>query len=97
MPLLPDVPALILETIAAYAQQGCMPDDMPIDRAHALTNTFAVAFLESIFRGGQMIDPATTAIPDDIMFAGRVAPASPVLVNELRRGAAVCSRERGRS
>ena len=68
VPLLPDVPALITDTIAAYAQEGCMPDDMPIDRAHALTNTFAVAFLESIFRGGQMIDPATTAIPDDITF-----------------------------
>jgi predicted dienelactone hydrolase len=71
VPLLPDVPPLIIETIASFAEQGCMPGDMPIDRAQALTNTFAVAFLESIFRGGQMIDPATTAIPDDVTFQAK--------------------------
>ena len=41
---------------------------MDIDRAFELTNTFAIAFLDSVFRGGEMIDPTTTAIPDDVIF-----------------------------
>ncbi len=69
VPLLPDVPPLILDTINAYAEQGCAPDDMPIERAHELQNTFAIAFLESVFRGGEMIDPAAVSIPDDVIYA----------------------------
>ena len=69
MPLLADVPPLILDTIDAYAEEGCSPGDMPIDRAHELPNTFAIAFLDSVFRGGEMIDPAAVAIPDDVIYA----------------------------
>ena len=38
---------------------------MPTDRVKELTNTFAVSFLDSIFRGGEMITPTNTEIPDD--------------------------------
>jgi predicted dienelactone hydrolase len=69
VPLLPNVPAIVLDTISSFAEQGCAPGDMPIDRAKDLTNTFAISFLESIFRGGTMIDPTVTAIPDDVTFA----------------------------
>lgn len=68
VPLLPDVPELILDTIDSFAEEGCTPDDMPIERVKELTNTFAIAFLDSIFDGGTMIDPSTTAIPDDVTF-----------------------------
>ena len=69
VPLLADVPPLILDTINAYAEEGCSPGDMPIDRAHELRNTFAIAFLDSVFRGGEMIDPAAVTIPDDVIYA----------------------------
>jgi hypothetical protein len=36
-----------------------------------LTNTFAITFLDSIFRDGTMIDPATSAIPDDVNFMSK--------------------------
>ena len=65
VPLLPNVPPLILDTINAYGAEGCSPGDMPIERAHDLQNTLAVTFLDSVFRGGEMIDPAVVAIPDD--------------------------------
>lgn len=66
--LRPGVPQLILDTIDVYAEEGCTPADMPIERVKELTNTFAITFLDSIFRGGTMIDPAVTAIPDDVTF-----------------------------
>ncbi len=44
---------------------------MPSSRVHELTNTLAVSFLGSIFRGGTMIDPATTVIPDDVIFMSK--------------------------
>ncbi len=69
VPLLADVPPLIIDTINAYAVEGCSPGDMPIDRAHELKNTFAITFLESMFRGGEMIDPSVVAIPDDVIYA----------------------------
>ena len=37
-------------------------------RVKALTNTFAVSFLESVFRGGEMITDQTNVIPDDVIF-----------------------------
>ena len=54
--------------VASQASQGCGEGIMDIDRAFDLTNTFAVAFLDSVFRGGEMIDPESTAIPDDVVF-----------------------------
>ncbi len=66
VPNLTEVPQVVIDTINEIAQQGCLPGDMPIDRAKELTNTFAVQFLESVLRGGPPIDP-TTRFPDDVI------------------------------
>jgi hypothetical protein len=44
---------------------------MDIERAKDLTNTFAINFLESVFRGGELITDVNTAIPDDVIFMAR--------------------------
>lgn len=54
--------------LKSQASSGCGEGIMDIDRAQDLTNTYAISFLESIFRGGEMIDPETTEIPDDVVF-----------------------------
>ena len=64
-------PDLIVETVDEYGAESCAPDVMPSERVHDLTNTFAVAFLESQFRDAEFIDPATTTIPDDVVFMSR--------------------------
>jgi predicted dienelactone hydrolase len=66
LPTLADVPQVVIDTITSFGEEGCLPGDMPIDRAKELTNTFAVQFLESVFRAGPPIDP-TTLFPDDVI------------------------------
>lgn len=66
LPTLADVPQVVIDTITSFGEEGCSPGDMPIDRAKELTNTFAVQFLESVFRAGPPIDP-TTLFPDDVI------------------------------
>lgn len=66
LPTLSDVPQVVTDTIAAFGEEGCSPGDMPIGRAKELTNSFAVQFLESVFRGGPAIDPVTV-FPDDVV------------------------------
>jgi len=66
LPTLAGVPQAVFDTINASAEEGCSPGDMPIDRAKELTITFAVQFLESVFRNGPVIDP-TTLFPDDVI------------------------------
>ena len=70
-PTLPSVSQAVLDAIESQADQGCSPGDMNITRAHALINTFAISFLDSIFAGGEMIDAATTTIPDDVVFLAK--------------------------
>ncbi len=53
------------------AKEGCGDGIMDIRRAQDLTNTFAITFLDSVFRGAPMIDPATTAIPDDVVLMSK--------------------------
>ena len=57
--------------LTSQAASGCGEGIMDIDRAQDLTNTFAISFLESIFRDGEMIDAATTEIPDDVVFMAK--------------------------
>lgn len=72
LPTLPTpVPPELLELLDSYAEQGCGDGLMDIERAKALTNTFAISFLESVFRSGDMIDTETTEIPDDVLFQSR--------------------------
>ena len=61
-------PDLIVQTVDDFGAESCAPDVMPSERAHDLTNTFTVAFLDSVFRDGEMIDRETTEIPDDVVF-----------------------------
>ena len=68
LPTLPDVPEVVIETIEASAAEGCTEGDMPIERAQAITNTFATTFLESVFRGGDPIDPLTVDEQGDVVY-----------------------------
>ena len=68
---LPDTTEDVAELIDSYAQAGCLPEQMPHERAKALTNTFSVVFLNSVLRGGEMIPEETNAIPDDVVFAAK--------------------------
>lgn len=67
-PTLDEPTPIVLETIETMSVEGCSPDDMAIERVQELTNTFAVAFLESVFRDGEMIDPGLVDLPVDIVF-----------------------------
>ena len=67
----PDLQTLTRPLLESQAAQGCGDGIMDIRRAQDLTNTFAITFLDSIFRGEAMIDPATTAIPDDVIFMSK--------------------------
>ena len=64
----PDANALVVGVITEMSVEGCSPDDMPIERVKELTNTFAVTFLESVFRGGEMFTAENTALPDDVIY-----------------------------
>ncbi|MDG0978008.1 alpha/beta hydrolase family protein [Ilumatobacter sp.] len=68
VPTLPDVPQLFIDFIDDYAEEGCEPDDMPIERAQAITNTFAVAFLNEVFKGGEMIQIDEVDEQTDLVF-----------------------------
>ena len=70
-PTLPDVNELVLQTIEQSAAEGCSAGDMPISRAQELTNTFAISFLDSIFKGGEMIEPDAYALPDDVNYQAK--------------------------
>ena len=41
---------------------------MPIERAQAITNTFAVAFLDETFKGGEMIKIDEVDEQTDLVF-----------------------------
>jgi dienelactone hydrolase len=66
-----DLQALTRPLLESQAAQGCGEGIMEIDRAGDLANTFAITFLDSIFRGTPMIDPATTELPDDVIFMSK--------------------------
>lgn len=59
---------LVVDVITEMSVEGCSADDMAIERVKELTNTFAVAFLESVFRDGEMITAETNTLPDDILY-----------------------------
>lgn len=61
----------VIEIIDSFAEQGCSDGDMPIERVKDITNTFAVTFLDSIFKGGEMLTAENTEMPDDVIFATR--------------------------
>lgn len=66
IPSLPAPNPLLVQVVEERAVAGCSADDMPIERAKGLTNTFAVSFLNSVFQGAAMPQPDTHIIPDDV-------------------------------
>ena len=71
LPSLPEVSDAVLQALEPQAAEGCAPGDMAIPRAQELTNTFAISFLDSIFKGGEMIDPNAYDLPDDINYMAK--------------------------
>jgi len=63
--------AIVVETIEAQAVEGCSPGDMASDRVQDLTNTFAVTFLDSVFRDAEMFTPESFAIPGDVNYLAK--------------------------
>ena len=61
----------VRETIESFAEAGCAAGDMPADRVQELTNTFALRFLDSVFAGGAMVDPADVVGIDDIIYSAK--------------------------
>ncbi|WP_041298087.1 alpha/beta hydrolase family protein [Ilumatobacter coccineus] len=70
-PTLENPTQAVLDTIEESAAEGCSEGDMPIERVKDITNTFAVSFLDSIFRDGEMVTDDNTEIPDDVIFAAK--------------------------
>ena len=66
-----DANPLVVETIVTMSEEGCADDDMPIERAKELTNTFAVTFLDSVFGDGEMFSADTHELPGDVIFAAK--------------------------
>ena len=55
LPTLEAPAQIVVDAFEARTEAGCDADDMAIERAQAITNTFAVSFLNSIFRGSTTI------------------------------------------
>ncbi|MGB3737472.1 MAG: dienelactone hydrolase family protein [Ilumatobacter sp.] len=66
-PMLENPTQAVLDIIDEFALAGCSEGDMATERVKEITNTFAVSFLDSIFRDGEMITPENTEIPDDVI------------------------------
>lgn len=68
LPTLGDVPAAVTDTIEAFAAEGCSEGDIDDRRAAEITNSYAVQFLDQVFRDGPVIDSTP---PDDVLFLSR--------------------------
>jgi predicted dienelactone hydrolase len=55
LPTLEAPAQIVIDLLEARTDAGCDADDMPIERAQSITNTFAVSFLDSVFKGGTPI------------------------------------------
>lgn len=62
------VPPIVVDTIEAFGEEGCSPGDIDDQRAHELTNTYALAFLDEVFRDA---GPITFEPPPDVIFTAR--------------------------
>lgn len=69
LPALDSVPDFVLGALDSYVERGgCSPGDIDDVRAAQITNTYAVAFLDQVLRGG---DGITFGPPDDLLFDSR--------------------------
>ncbi len=51
LPTLPDVPDVFIEVVDGFAEEGCTEDLMPIEQAHAPSNSALVSFLSAYVAG----------------------------------------------
>ena len=65
------VDAIIAETIDLFALEGCAPGDIDDVRANEITTTYGLEFLDQVLNGGDPIDAARVAPPDDVIFQSR--------------------------
>ena len=68
LPTLSNALQVVIDTINERDEAGCGPEDMPIERAQAITNSFAVAFLNETFKGGEMIKTDEVDQQSDLVF-----------------------------
>lgn len=64
----PDVPFGVRRAMRVAADGACDPGAMPIARADALTNTFLIRFLQSVFNSGPSLESTFVPVPDDVIF-----------------------------
>ena len=64
----PGVPFDVRRAVRVAADGACDPGAMPIARADALTNTFVIRFLQSVFKGGPSLESTFIPVPDDVIF-----------------------------
>ena len=63
-----NVPFGVRRAVRVAADGACDPGAMPIARADALTNTFVIRFLQSVFSGGPSLESTFIPVPDDVIF-----------------------------
>ena len=71
VPNLPDVPAVVVETIETMSVEGCSEGDMEPARVAELLDTYVIAFLDEVLAGGPSVLEATGTPPDDVLFDAR--------------------------
>jgi predicted dienelactone hydrolase len=71
LPEIETVAPFVVEALEARTEAGCDPDDLAIERVEDLTQTFAVSFLDAIFKGGEMIDADGITLPEDTVYEDR--------------------------
>ena len=71
LPEIETVAPFVVEALEARTEAGCDPDDLAIERVEDLTQTFAVSFLDAVFKGGAMIDDDAVMLPDDAIYDDR--------------------------
>lgn len=71
IPLIADVPTVVIDTITAYGVEGCSEGDIDPQRALGITTTYVLEFLDQVLSDGPPIDPGVVAPPDDVIFEAR--------------------------
>ena len=68
VPNLPDVPAVVVDTIEMMSVEGCSEGDMTPERVAELLDTYVLAFLDEVLADGPSVLEATGSPPDDVLF-----------------------------
>ena len=69
----PDVSPVVLEVLDERSADACEPEAMASSRVHDLTSTFAIRFLDHVFRDGPAIDPDVETLDDVDYFVATVS------------------------